>query len=460
MKDLQTFRYKSIYGIQGTLIFLRNIQSVSFEEIVKIHLPNGEVRTGQVLQADENATIVQVFEGTESIDIIESEVVFTEDVFKVGVATSMIGRTMNGLGEAIDTFGKIYPDKYLPVSGIPMNPIKREKPENFIETGISTIDGLNSLVEGQKLPIFTGTGLATGDLAASIAVNSRILAEEKELIVIFVAMGITEREGRFFRETFEEASGTSNISFFSNYTQDSIVERLLTPRVALTFAEYLAFEKDKTVLVILQDMLNYAEALREISSAREEFPGRRGYPGYLYTDLATIYERAGKIKGRKGSITLIPIVTMPNDDITHPVPDLSGYITEGQIILSRDLSNKQIAPPINPLLSLSRLMNEGIGSDKTREDHGQLANQLFAAYAKGVKLRQLASIAGKEALSSRDQFYLEFAEKFEMEFINQSKRRTILDTLNLGWRMLKYVPKGDLNRIPKKYIEKYYPQDK
>jgi len=457
MKDLFTYQYRTTYGIQGTLLFLKNIKQVSLEEIVKITLPSGEVRTGQVLQADENATIVQVFEGTDSLDIENSEIVFTRDVFKVGVTESMIGRTLNGLGQPIDNAGQIIPDKMATISGFPMNPIRREKPENFIETGISTIDGLNTLVEGQKLPIFTGTGLATSELAARIAVHSRLLGKNRQLDVIFVAMGITEREGRFFREMFQEAS-SSSITFFSNYTADSIVERLLTPRVSLTFAEYLAFEKGRDVLVILQDMLNYCEALREISSAREEFPGRRGYPGYLYTDLATIYERAGKVKGQQGSVTMIPVVTMPNDDITHPVPDLTGYITEGQIIMARDLTNKQISPPINPLPSLSRLMNEGIGEGKTRADHGQLANQLFAAYAKGINLRQLASIAGKEALSSRDQLYLGFADKFETEFISQSERRTITETFEIGWKILTYIPKGDLNRISKSFIEQYYPE--
>ncbi|NHJ02592.1 MAG: V-type ATP synthase subunit B [Candidatus Heimdallarchaeota archaeon] len=457
MKDLKTFRYRTTYGIQGTLLFLKEIQSVAFEEIVDIIMPTGEIRRGQVLQADKNATIIQVFEGTQSLDVVNSEIIFSRDVFRVGVSETMVGRIFNGLGEPIDELGTIIPLKRLPISGSPMNPIRREKPENFIETGISTIDGLNTLVEGQKLPIFTGSGLETSEVASQIAVNSRLLGKNRTLDIIFVAMGITERIGRFFRETFEKAS-SSSITFFSNYTQDSIVERLITPRVALTFAEFLAFEKGRDVLVILQDMLNYAEALREISSAREEFPGRRGYPGYLYTDLATIYERAGKVKDQKGSVTMIPIVTMPNDDITHPVPDLTGYITEGQIIMSRDLANKQVYPPINPLPSLSRLMNEGIGKGKTREDHSQLANQLFAAYAKGMNLRQLASIAGKEALTSRDQLYLNFADKFELHFISQNERRTIEETLSIGWQILTAIPKTDLNRISRTFIDKYYPE--
>ena len=459
IKITPIFRYKTIESIQGTLIFLKSINNVSYEEIVKIYMPNEEIRTGQVLQADENATIIQVFEGTNSMERIETEVEFTRDVFRVGLSEEMIGRTMNGLGQPIDDLGPIFVEKRFPISGAPMNPVRRDKPEDFIETGISVIDGLNALVQGQKLPIFTLSGMPTSEVAANIAVNSRVLAEEQELNVIFVAMGITEREGRFFRLKFQEASG-ANIAFFSNYTMDSIVERILTPRVALTFAEYLAYEKDKNVLIILHDMLNYSEALREISSAREEFPGRRGYPGYLYTDLATIYERAGKVQGKPGSVTMIPIVTLPNDDITHPVPDLTGYITEGQLLMSRPHYNRAINPPMNPIPSLSRLMNEGIGVGKTREDHANLANQLFASYARGMKLRQLASIAGEDSLSDRDRLYLRFADTFEQKFINQgNKRRTIEETLSIGWEVLKVIPKTDLNRISKKFIDKYYPGD-
>ena len=371
----------------------------------------------------------------------------------------MIGRTMNGLGQPIDDLGPLFVEKRLPITGAPMNPVRRTNPEDFIETGLSVIDGLNSLVQGQKLPIFTLNGMPTSEVAASIAVNSRVLAEEQELDVIFVAMGITEREGRYFRLKFEEASG-ANIAFFSNYTMDSIVERILTPRVALTFAEYLAYEKDRNVLILLHDMLNYSEALREISSAREEFPGRRGYPGYLYTDLAMIYERAGKVEGRPGSITMIPVVTLPNDDITHPVPDLTGYITEGQLLMSRPHLNRNIFPPMNPIPSLSRLMNEGIGVGKTREDHANLANQLFASYSRGMKLRQLASIAGEDSLSDRERQYLKFADAFESKFINQGDtRRTIEETLTIGWETLTIIPKTDLNRISKKYINKYYPTE-
>jgi len=454
-----TFRYKTIDSIQGTLIFLKSIFNVSYEEIVNIYMPDGEVRKGQVLQADENATIVQVFEGTNSMERVETEVEFTNDVFRVGLSEQMIGRTMNGLGQPIDDLGPLFVEKRLPITGAPMNPVRRTKPEDFIETGLSVIDGLNSLVQGQKLPIFTLSGMPTSEVAASIAVNSRVLAEEQELDVIFVAMGITERDGRYFRLKFEEASG-ANIAFFSNYTMDSIVERILTPRVALTFAEYLAYEKDRNVLILLHDMLNYSEALREISSAREEFPGRRGYPGYLYTDLAMIYERAGKVEGRPGSITMIPVVTLPNDDITHPVPDLTGYITEGQLLMSRPHLNRNIFPPMNPIPSLSRLMNEGIGVGKTREDHANLANQLFASYSRGMKLRQLASIAGEDSLSDRERQYLKFADAFESKFINQGNtRRTIEETLTIGWETLTIIPKTDLNRISKKYINKYYPTE-
>jgi len=441
------------------LIFLKSIADVVYEEMVNIYMPDGEVRTGQVLQADENATIVQVFQGTDSMSRTQTEVEFTKDVFRVGVTEQMIGRTMNGLGKPIDDLGSLIVEKRLPITGAPMNPVRRKDPSDFIETGISVIDGLNSLVQGQKLPIFTLSGMPTSEVAANIAVNSRVLGEEQELDIIFVAMGITEREGRFFRLKFSEASG-ANIAFFSNYTMDSVTERILTPRVALTFAEYLAYEKDRNVLIILHDMLNYSEALREISSAREEFPGRRGYPGYLYTDLSTIYERAGKVEGKPGSVTMIPVVTMSNDDITHPVPDLTGYITEGQLLMSRAHHNRQIFPPMNPIPSLSRLMHEGIGPEKTRGDHANLANQLFASYARGIKLRQLASIAGEDSLSSRDRLYLDFANEFERKFIHQSEqRRTIEETLTIGWQVLTKIPKTDLNRISKKWIDKYYPTE-
>ncbi|MFW9854797.1 MAG: V-type ATP synthase subunit B [Candidatus Thorarchaeota archaeon] len=452
-----TFKYRTIDSIQGTLIFLKSIKDVAYEEIVSIYMPDGEIRTGQVLQADENATIVQVFEGTDSMERVNTEIEFTKDVFRVGLTEQMIGRTMNGLGEPIDGLGPLVVEKRSPITGAPMNPVRRDNPEDFIETGLSVIDGLNALVQGQKLPIFSLSGMPTSEVAASIAVNSRVLAEEQELDVIFVAMGITEREGRFFRRKFSEASG-ANIAFFSNYTMDSIVERILTPRVSLTFAEYLAYEKDRNVLIILSDMLNYSEALREISSAREEFPGRRGYPGYLYTDLATVYERAGKVEGKTGSVTMIPVVTMPNDDITHPVPDLTGYITEGQLLMSRSHHNRQLFPPMNPIPSLSRLMNEGIGVGKTREDHANLANQLFASYARGIKLRQLASIAGEDSLSDRDRLYLKFADQFEAKFIHQGdERRTVEETLTIGWETLTVLPKTDLNRISKRFIDKYYP---
>ncbi|MFW9779189.1 MAG: V-type ATP synthase subunit B [Candidatus Heimdallarchaeota archaeon] len=452
-----TFKYRTIDSIQGTLIFLKSIKDVAYEEIVRIFMPDGETRTGQVLQADENATIVQVFEGTDSMERVNTEIEFTRDVFRVGLTEQMIGRTMNGLGEPIDGLGPLVVEKRSPITGAPMNPVRRDNPEDFIETGLSVIDGLNALVQGQKLPIFSLSGMPTSEVAASIAVNSRVLAEEQELDVIFVAMGITEREGRFFRRKFSEASG-ANIAFFSNYTMDSIVERILTPRVSLTFAEYLAYEKDRNVLIILSDMLNYSEALREISSAREEFPGRRGYPGYLYTDLATVYERAGKVEGKTGSVTMIPVVTMPNDDITHPVPDLTGYITEGQLLMSRSHHNRQLFPPMNPIPSLSRLMNEGIGVGKTREDHANLANQLFASYARGIKLRQLASIAGEDSLSDRDRLYLKFADQFESKFIHQGdERRTVEETLTIGWETLTVLPKTDLNRISKQFIDKFYP---
>jgi V/A-type H+-transporting ATPase subunit B len=457
LKAKATYKYRTIHKIQGPLVFLRSLKEVAYGEIVKIIMEDGEIRRGQVLQADNSATIIQVFEGTESMESVETTVEFSRDVFKVGLVESMLGRTMNGLGEPVDNKGSIIFKKRSTVIGNPLNPIERHSPDNFIETGFSVIDGMNSLVQGQKLPIFTVSGTPTSEIAAKIALNARILGSGKQLDIVFVALGITEREGKFFSETFEQAL-SSNIAFFVNFTMDSIVERILTPHVALTFAEYLAFELEHDVLVIMHDMLNYCEALREISTYRKEFPGRRGFPGYLYTDLATIYERAGVIKGKQGSVTMLPVLTMPNDDITHPVPDLTGYITEGQLIVSRDLTNRELFPPINPQPSLSRLMNEGIGKDKTREDHSQLANQLFAAYAHGNKLKQLASIAGVESLSSRDQQYLEFVNYFEENFINQTERRTIIETLDIGWQCLTKIPKSALNRIKKEIIKKYYPK--
>ncbi|MFX1589579.1 MAG: V-type ATP synthase subunit B [Promethearchaeota archaeon] len=454
--DLESVTYQTVERIQGPLLFLNHIENVLFEEMVNIEMPNGEIRQGQVLQADSNNTIVQVFEGTELIDKKSVKITFTKDVFKLGVAEAMLGRRMNGRGIPIDEKGVILPETFLDVTGNPINPAERIKPGDFIETGISSIDMLNSLVLGQKLPIFSGAGLPTKELAAQIATQSRIKNQEADFAVIFGAMGITERDGRFFQKSFNEAD-VNNLIFFSNYASDSIIERLLIPRIAMTIAEFLAFEKGYHTLVILTDMLNYAEALREVSAAREEFPGRLGYPGYLYTDLATIYERVGRINSRKGSVTLFPILTMPNDDITHPVSDLTGYITEGQIFLDRDLHNFGYYPPINPLPSLSRLMNAGIGEGKTRKDHREVADQLYAFYAKGVQLRQLASISGEESLSDKDKRFLEFADKFEQKFIHQgTSRRSIEHSFELSWDLLRTMQKDELTRIKKSVVDQFY----
>ncbi|MFW9906232.1 MAG: V-type ATP synthase subunit B [Candidatus Thorarchaeota archaeon] len=454
--SLESVTYQTVERIQGPLLFLNNIELVKFEEMISIEMFNGEIRQGQVLQADPNLTIIQVFEGTELIDKDSVKVTFSQDVFKLGVAEAMLGRRMNGRGIPIDGQGEILPEAYLEVNGNPINPAERIKPGDFIETGISSIDMLNSLVLGQKLPIFSGAGLPTKELAAQIATQARIKNQEAEFAVIFGAMGITERDGRFFQRSFENAK-ISNLIFFSNYASDSIIERLLIPRIAMTVAEFLAFEKGYQSLVILTDMLNYAEALREVSAAREEFPGRLGYPGYLYTDLATIYERVGRIISKHGSVTLFPVLTMPNDDITHPVPDLTGYITEGQIFLDRNLFNLGYYPPINPLPSLSRLMNAGIGEGKTRADHREIADQLYAFYAKGVQLRQLVAIAGEESLSDRDKRFLNFADEFEQRFIHQGQvRRTIENSLDLSWELLRTIPKDELTRIKKEDVDHYY----
>lgn len=455
IKFKPTATYSSLTRIEGSLIYLNRIKhSVGFQELVKIFLPDGSSRTGQIIQADENATIVQVFEGTENLEI-KIEVEFLNEIFRMPLSPTMKGRTFNGLGEPIDGLGKILPEKKVSINPEIMNPIQRERPSLFIQTGFSVIDGLNTLVQGQKLPLFTGSGMPTSQIAGSIAVNSEIKSKQKRLDIVFVALGITVKEGDYFKKIFRDSD--SNITFFSNYASDSVVERLLAPHVGLTFAEYLAFEKNTDVLVILHDMLNYCEALREVSTYRKEFPGRRGYPGYLYTDLAQIYERAGGLKDVEGSVTIMPIITMPNDDITHPVPDLTGFITEGQLLVSRDLFNREIFPPIDPRPSLSRLMKEGIGEGKTREDHAALANQLFAVYAESQKVEQLAAIAGEESLTSRDAKYLEFGRYFERTYINQPEKRDIIETLEKGWECLTKIPKNDLNRIPKSLIEKYYP---
>ena len=398
-----------------------------------------------------------MFEGTQQIDVENAAVRFEGEVAKIGVTTDLLGRILNGRGEPIDGGPDIIPEARLEMMGSPMNPYAREKPEDFIQTGISTIDGLNTLVRGQKLPIFSGAGLPANELAAQIVRQAKVTSGE-EFVIVFAAMGITHREASFFRRSFEKTGALARVVFFLNLADDPTIERILTPRAALTVAEYLAFEKDMQVLVILTDMTNYCEALREISTAREEVPGRRGYPGYMYTDLSTIYERAGRIKGKSGSVTQLMILTMPDDDITHPIPDLTGYITEGQIVLSRQLHRRGVFPPVDSLPCLSRLMNSGIGEGKTREDHRGVADQLYAAYAQGRDVRKLVAIIGEEALGERDRKYLKFADEFESRFVDQGEEdREILDTLSLGWELLSLIPREDLKRVKEEWIEKWLP---
>ncbi|RLF39758.1 MAG: V-type ATP synthase subunit B [Thermoplasmata archaeon] len=458
IKDVE---YTSVCEVTGPLMIVEGVKDVAYNEVVRIKTAGGETRTGQVLEVHENRAVVQVFEGTKGLDTKITSVRFTGETMKLGVSRDMLGRVFDGRGEPRDDLPPIIPEKRMDVNGQPINPYAREYPREFIQTGISAIDGLNTLVRGQKLPIFSGSGLPHNELAAQIARQAKIREEEREeFAVVFCAMGITEEEARFFIRNFEETGALERSVVFLNLADDPAIERLILPRMALTCAEYLAFDLNMHVLVILTDMTNYAEALREISAAREEVPGRRGYPGYMYTDLATIYERAGRIKNRRGSITQIPILTMPDDDITHPIPDLTGYITEGQIVLSRDLHHKGIYPPIAVLPSLSRLMARGIGEGRTREDHAQVADQLYSAYAEGCDLRDLASIVGEDALTERDKLFLAFADEFERRFVAQGKDedRSIEETLDIGWQLLSMLPKSELKKIEPKYIERYLPK--
>lgn len=449
-------QYQTINYVTGPLVFIENVRGVSYNEMVRLILPDGTKRSGQVLECTENYAVIQVFEGTIGIDTKATKVIFEEEVARINVSEEMLGRIFNGRGEPIDGGPEIVPKARLEITGAPINPFARAQPSDFIQTGISAIDGLNTLVRGQKLPIFSGAGLPANELVAQIIRQATVRGGE-EFAIVFAAMGITSREASFFRKEFQTTGAINRVVFFLNLADDPTVERLLTPRAALTVAEYLAFEKDMHVLVILSDMTNYCEALREISTAREEVPGRRGYPGYMYTDLATIYERAGRIKGRDGSITQLVILTMPDDDITHPIPDLTGYITEGQIVLSRHLHRRGIYPPIDVLPSLSRLMNLGIGPGKTREDHRGVADQLYSSYAEGRDLRRLVSIIGEEALTETDRKYLKFADAFEEEFIGQGmENRTIEQTLEKGWELLSLLPKSELKRVKRVFIEKYY----
>ncbi|MCL4453640.1 V-type ATP synthase subunit B [Ferroplasma sp.] len=448
--------YKSISQINGPLLFVDNVKNASYNEIVNVILDNGERVKGQVLETRNGVAVVQVFGSTTSMSPDSTGVSFTGDTFKLPVSDDMLGRIFNGFGEPIDKGPKIYSREKVDITGAAINPYSREEPSEFIETGISTIDGMNTLVMGQKLPIFSGAGLSHNRLATQIAGQAKTLNGNEKFGVVFGAIGITSEEANYFMKQFENSGALSESVIFLNLASDPSMDRIILPRVALTTAEYMAYEKDMNMLVILTDMTNYCEALREISSSREEIPGRRGYPGYMYTDLSTIYERAGKIKGRKGSITQIPILTMPGDDITNPVPDLTGYITEGQITLSRDLNRKNIYPEVDVLSSLSRLMNQGIGADHTREDHRGLADQLYASYAKGKDARALSEIVGEEALSDSDKKYLQFAEDFENKYVNQENTdRSITETLNLGWDMLSILPKEEMKKVKSAHIQKY-----
>ena len=458
--DIKTREYTTVSEVSGPLMVVEGVEGVAYNEIVEIEAPTGEHRRGQVLEVKDDVAVVQVFEGTTDLNTLNTKVRFTGETAKIGVSKDMMGRIFDGTGKPIDGGPEIIPEKELDINGNPMNPASREFPAEFIQTGISTIDGMNTLVRGQKLPIFSGSGLPHNDLAAQIARQAKVVGSDDEFAVIFAAMGITHEEANFFMRDFERTGALEKVTVFMNLADDPAIERILTPKMALTTAEYMAFELGMHVLVILTDLSNYCEALREISAARDEVPGRRGYPGYMYTDLAGIYERAGRIAGKEGSITQMPILVMPQDDITHPIPDLTGYITEGQIVLSRDIHRKGIYPPVDVLPSLSRLMSGGIGDDKTRDDHSGVSDQLYSAYAEGRNLRDLVAVVGEDALTERDQSFLAFAQAFEDEFITQAKDedRSIVETLDLGWKLLTILPKTELKRVKDEFIAKYYPE--
>lgn len=450
--------YKSIKEIVGPLMLVSGVQGVKYDELVEISGQDGSVRRGKVLEVNGDNALVQLFEGSQGIQMSTSKARFLGRSLELGVSEDMLGRVFDGLGNPKDGGAAIIPEKRIGINGQPINPAARDYPDEFIQTGVSAIDGLNTLVRGQKLPVFSASGLPHAQLAAQIARQAKVLGKDSKFAVVFAAIGITYEEAEFFMQDFRRTGAIERAVMFVNLANDPAVERIATPRMALTAAEYLAFEKDMHVLVIMTDITNYCEALREVSAARKEVPGRRGYPGYLYTDLATIYERAGRIKGKAGSITQIPILTMPEDDKTHPIPDLTGYITEGQIILSRELYKKGINPPIDVLPSLSRLKNKGIGKNKTREDHPDSMNQLFAAYAQGKEAKELSAILGDAALTPVDRKYAEFAEAFEERYVNQgfTENRSIEETLQIGWELLTILPRSEMKRISDKYLEQYY----
>ena len=453
--------YLGLSSINGPLVVLEGVENAFYDEIVEFIVDHNTRKMGRIVELDEDKAVIQVFEGTEGMGLKNVHTRLTGHPMELGVSTEMLGRTMNGIGVPIDGLGEILPEKMLDVNGKPLNPVTREYPRNYIRTGISAIDGLMTLIRGQKLPIFSGNGLPHDQLAAQIVKQASLGGSTNEdFAIVFAAMGVKHDVADFFRRTFEESGVANHVAMFLNLANDPVVERLITPKVALTAAEYLAFEKNMHILVILTDMTSFAEAMREVSSSKGEIPSRKGYPGYLYSELATLYERAGIVEGVNGSVTQLPILTMPNDDITHPIPDLTGYITEGQIVLDRNLHGQAIYPPISVLPSLSRLMKDGIGKGYTREDHQDLANQLFSAYAKVGEARNLASVIGEDELSPIDKKYLEFGKAFEERYIGQgpNENRTIEETLDLGWELLALLPREELDRIDTKLIDFYYPK--
>lgn len=450
--------YRTIEEVAGPLMLVKGVEGVSYDDLGEIELANGEKRRCKVLEIDGGNAMVQLFESATGINLSNSKVRFLGRSMEFGVSEDMLSRVFDGLGRPIDGGPEILPEKRMDINGLPMNPAARNYPQEFIQTGVSAIDGLNTLVRGQKLPIFSASGLPHAQLAAQIARQAKVRGTTEPFAVVFAAMGITFEESNFFIESFRETGAIDRTVMFVNLANDPAIERISTPRMALTAAEYLAFEKDMHVLVIMTDITNYADALREVSAARKEVPGRRGYPGYMYTDLAGLYERAGRQKGKSGSITMIPILTMPEDDKTHPIPDLTGYITEGQIILSRELYRKNVAPPIDVLPSLSRLKDKGIGEGKTRADHANTMNQLFSAYARGKEAKELMVILGEAALTDIDKLYAKFADAFETEYVSQgyNVNRDIEETLQIGWKLLSILPRSELKRIKDEFLDKYY----
>jgi len=450
--------YRTIQEVAGPLMLVQGVEGVTYDEMGEIELASGETRRCKVLEINGTDALVQLYESSTGINLSDSKVRFLGRSLELGVSADMLGRVFDGMGHPIDNGPEILPDERRDINGLPMNPAARDYPNEFIQTGVSAIDGLNTLVRGQKLPIFSASGMPHAELGAQIARQAKVRGDGEQFAVVFAAMGITFEESNFFIDSFKETGAIDRTVLFINLANDPAVERIATPRMALTAAEYLAFEQNMHVLVILTDITNYADALREVSAARKEVPGRRGYPGYLYTDLATLYERAGRQKGKKGSITLIPILTMPEDDKTHPIPDLTGYITEGQVILSRELHRKGVVPPIDVLPSLSRLKDKGIGEGKTRADHSNTMNQLFSAYARGKEAKELMVILGEAALSDVDLIYAKFAEAFEKEYVSQGfdGNRSIEETLNIGWKLLSILPRSELKRIDDKFLDQYY----